>query len=186
MRFFLNLNGLFTFCGDKHPIWINFGPCCVVFGVDAMKFLRRLPFALTVACIYSGAIAILILAAPKWQLDRLLLDLRIGDYLPIFAPPLSRDAVGLLAFVTTTLVGCILYMGLSRMRPSKRGSGLELPTMPSRGLLDQLPPRMPPRILPPRQIRPAPLHRQSRQDVAAQADEGLMLHLEPAPVKPPE
>ena len=168
-----------------------------------MQFLRRLPLALTVACIYSGAIAILILAAPKWQLERLLLELRIGEVLPLFAPPLSRNTLGLLALAVAGLVGWILYMGLSRMRPAKRATGLELPLMPSSGLLDQLPPRMPPRILPPRQIKPAPFYRQSGRNVpvqpdqpktpsqsqrgpAAQADERLMLHLEPAPVKPPE
>ena len=168
-----------------------------------MKFLRRLPLALSVACIYSGAIAILILAAPKWQLERLLLDLRIGEVVPLFAPPLSRGALGLLALLIAGLVGCILYLGLSRMRPSKPVSGLELPTMPSSGLLERMPPRTPPRMLPPRQIRPAPFDRHRGRDISAfpepvkgpaqsqrrstaHADDGMMLHLEPAPVKPPE
>ncbi|MEY3658240.1 MAG: hypothetical protein RL425_1001 [Pseudomonadota bacterium] len=178
-------------------------PVALFLGWDIMTFLRRLPLALTVACIYSGAIAILILAAPQWQLERFLLDLRIGEILPFFAPPLSRDAVGLLALVAAGLVGWILYAGLSRMRLAKRSPGLELPSMPSSGLLDQMPPRMPPRILPPRQIKPTPLYRprgrdgsaqpdqskispQSQKKAASRADKALMLHLEPAPVKPPE
>jgi hypothetical protein len=180
-----------------------FGPGCVVLGWDIMRFLRRLPLALTVACIYAGAIAILILAAPKWQLERFLLELRIGEIFPLFAPPLSRDAVGVMAVAAAGLVGWILYLGLSRMRPSSREAGLELPNLPSTGLLDQMPRRTPPRMLPPRQIKPAPFYRQSgggeavrpdsskahpqpQRRAAAQADEGLMLHLEPAPVKPPE
>lgn len=178
-------------------------PVALFLGWDIMGFLRRLPFALTVASIYSGAIAILILAAPKWQLERLLLDLRVGEMLPLFAPPLSRGALGLLVLVTSGLIGLVLFAGISRMRPTKPPSGLELLQLPSSGLLDQLPRRTPPRMLPPRQIRPAPFYRQHGQDgsaqpepskarlqsqerVAAQADEGLMLHLEPAPVKPPE
>lgn len=180
-----------------------FGPGCVVLGWDIMRFLSRLPLALTVACIYAGAIAILILAAPKWQLERFLLELRIGEIFPLFAPPLSRDAVGVMALAAAGLVGWILYLGLSRMRPSSREAGLELPNLPSTGLLDQMPRRTPPRMLPPRQIKPAPFYRQSeggeavrpdsskarpqpQRRTAAQADEGLMLHLEPAPVKPPE
>lgn len=180
-----------------------FGPCCVVLGWDIMRFLRRLPLALTVACIYAGAIAILILAAPKWQLERLLLELRIGEIFTLFAPPLSPDALGVMAFAAAGLVGWVLYMVLSSMRPSRRATGLELPNLPSTGLLDQLPRKAPPRILPPRQIKPAPFHRpsgsdafasseppkvrpQSQRNAASQSDEGLMLHLEPAPVKPPE
>lgn len=168
-----------------------------------MQLLRRLPLAVSVACVYSGAIAILILSAPKWQLERLLLDLQIGDVLPIFAPPLSQSALGLLVLMTAGLIGLTLFIALSRMLPVKPAPGLELPQMPPSGLLDQLPRRAPPRILPPRQIRPAPFHRQAGRDLpvrpealtaaahvkrkaVAQADDGLMLHLEPAPVKPPE
>ena len=178
-------------------------PVALFLGWDVMRLLRRLPLAVSVACIYSGAIAILILAAPRWQLERFLLDLRIGEILPVFAPPLSRGALSLLVAVTAGLVGWCLFIGLSRMLPAKPEPGLQLPQMPPSGLLDQLPRRTPPRILPPRQIRPAPFHRQTGSDLpgrpealrasvhakrkaAAHADDGLMLHLEPAPVKPPE
>lgn len=178
-------------------------PVALFLGWDIMRFLKRLPLALTVACIYSGAIAILILVAPKWQLERLLLDLRIGEVILLLAPPLSQGALGLLVLVTSGLIGLILFAGISRMRPSKTPSGLELLQLPSSGLLDQMPRRTPPRMLPPRQIKPAPFYRQSaggeavrpdsskaspqpQRRMAAQADEGLMLHLEPAPVKPPE
>ncbi len=202
-RFFWILTDYLPFSTMRNHSGSFFGPCCVVLGWDIMGFLRRLPLALTVACIYAGAIAILILAAPKWQLERFLLELRIGEIFPLFAPPLSRNAVGVMALAAAGLVGWILYLGLSRMRPSSRATGLELPNLPSTGLLDQLPQRSPPRILPPRQIRPAPFYRpsgsdapasseppkvrsQSQRKAASQSDEGLMLHLEPAPVKPPE
>ena len=202
-RFFWILTDYLPFSTMRNHSGSFFGPCCVVLGWDIMGFLRRLPLALTVACIYAGAIAILILAAPKWQLERFLLDLRIGEVVPLLAPPLSQGALGLLVLVTSGLIGLILFAGISRIRPSKTPSGLELLQLPPSGLLDQMPRRSPPRILPPRQIRPAPFYRpsgsdapasseppkvrsQSQRKAASQSDEGLMLHLEPAPVKPPE
>jgi hypothetical protein len=170
-----------------------------------MKFLMRLSLALTVACVYAVATAILMLAAPKWQLERLLLDLKIGEMIPFFAPPLSAGALSLLVLVTAGMIGVGLYLALSRMFPTKPPAGLKLPQMPSSGLLDRLPPQAPRRMLPPRQIRPAPIQREARRDAPhppnaapnskpsglkrradPKAPDALMLHFGSTPGQPSE